>query len=49
MYFGQNWPKLAGMARTLRNRPKFDPRWNEGYYGTGFHAGMKMAGMEHNQ
>ena len=44
MYFGQNWPKLAGMARTLRNRPKFDPRWNEGYYGTGFHAGTKYSG-----
>ena len=36
--------KLAGLAETPRNRPKFDLRWNEGYYGTGFHAGTKYSG-----
>ena len=37
-------PKLAGMVKTLRNRPKFDLRWNEGYYGTDLHAGTKYSG-----
>ena len=31
------------MAKTLRNRLKFDLRWNEGYYGTDFHAGTKYS------
>ena len=32
------------MAGTPRNRAKFDPRWNKGYYGTGLHAGTKYSG-----
>ena len=37
------------MAGIAQNRPKFDPRWNKGYYGTGLHAGTKYSsrdGME---
>ena len=37
------WPKLTGMLGMPRNRLKLDPRWNERYYGTGFHAGTKFS------
>ena len=32
---------MVGMAQ---NCPKSDPRWNEGYSGTGLHAGTKNFG-----
>ena len=32
------------MAGMVGNRPKFDPRWNRGYYGTDLHADTKYFG-----
>ena len=34
----------AGMTRTDRNSPKFDPRWNVGYSGISLHTGTKNFG-----
>ena len=44
LYFCRNLLKFARMDGTLQNRPKFDPKWNMRYYGTGLHAGMKYSG-----
>jgi len=38
---GRNFLKLAGISR---NWSEFDPRWNEGYYCTGLHVGMRYFG-----